>query len=783
MLRSLFAWCWAKLFGRASSPPARSPSKRLQETSALPLTTYAPKAFDCSAIRGGAGRLLSSRVSEEQERLILCEAGAQSVAAGAGSGKSSTLVRRLLLMRHALSIPLTDITVFTFTRNSRQDFIEKLLETAKGCSIALSRELAEARVKTFHSKLLQLVGPTLPQGMQIFEFLGKTEKRSKTATESQNALVQMEALADDEDNPYASELTADKAQVLRAVYEEAYQLDESFRTAIAMLVAHAHRDYRRLDVDDEKDWANRSTARWRDDALTEWLVAHWSSQGHWPVEGLSPPPRMLKVEQFEFASNGYVPSVNLFVVLAGYQLPNGEVYRGDTKFRPSWASLSKRRILLRGCSEAIFFIQTPEDIKRLKNLLAVEQAIREHRAPIFECRLPGEGGSQRPIAEALYEFGAFVENIGLKPAETFALVRHELPNALELSALYAVALFFRAFEAYKSREGISTFNDLFFSLRKGSAVLQAIPTERLRSVKHLLIDEFQDISPLIVSMIEGLHAELLRRSRRAEQPTLLAVGDDWQSIYGWRGSAPRFFLEFAKLFSGASPHAVLLEDNYRSTQNIVASAAQVLAPISPQYKIHKSCRAANERLKDLPIPLYVVEELVDGHIFKVLQRFQKLKLKDEDVLVVARTGKVRDSAKFACERLNMEDVRVMTVHGSKGLEADYVLVLEDFSYAGTSPIKNALYRHAGFSQTFDESQRDEALRVAYVALTRAKRMCVWMGRRRDDGAMSTIRDGLRCSRRVDFALLLDELDEISSGLMDTGRFPERTKGRPDAHSL
>ncbi|EGH49526.1 UvrD/REP helicase, partial [Pseudomonas syringae pv. pisi str. 1704B] len=43
---------------------------------------------------------------------------------------------------------------------------------------------------------------------------------------------------------------------------------------------------------------------------------------------------------------------------------------------------------------------------------------------------------------------------------------------------------------------------------------------------------------------------------------------DWQSIYGWRGSSPKYFMEFAKEFSSPATTRVMLSDNFRSHQHI-----------------------------------------------------------------------------------------------------------------------------------------------------------------------------------------------------------------------
>jgi DNA helicase-2/ATP-dependent DNA helicase PcrA len=150
--------------------------------------------------------------------------------------------------------------------------------------------------------------------------------------------------------------------------------------------------------------------------------------------------------------------------------------------------------------------------------------------------------------------------------------------------LVAAQVWPRYREALRAQKSLD-FDDLVarpVALLAGDAALRARWRERFR---HVLVDEFQDTNDAQLRLLDLLAgAEPGARSRRRgaspsppgwQGRSLCAVGDDDQAIYGWRGAEVRHILGFERRFPGA--RVIRLEQNYRSTGNVLACANGVIA--------------------------------------------------------------------------------------------------------------------------------------------------------------------------------------------------------------
>ncbi len=145
----------------------------------------------------------------------------------------------------------------------------------------------------------------------------------------------------------------------------------------------------------------------------------------------------------------------------------------------------------------------------------------------------------------------------------------EYPHFLEFSS--DIEALRKEYTAYKINKGYLDFDDLLIYL-KMLLDIEEVRKELSERYKYIMVDEYQD-----TNILQGDIAFLLAK----EHGNIMVVGDDAQSIYGFRGSSHLNIMEFPKMFPGCK--VIKLEENYRSTQAILNTANAVLENMENKY--------------------------------------------------------------------------------------------------------------------------------------------------------------------------------------------------------
>ncbi|MCC6348032.1 MAG: UvrD-helicase domain-containing protein [Candidatus Eisenbacteria bacterium] len=129
-----------------------------------------------------------------------------------------------------------------------------------------------------------------------------------------------------------------------------------------------------------------------------------------------------------------------------------------------------------------------------------------------------------------------------------------------------VAAIFARYQAALRRAGALDFDDLIAEAARLFLEHPEAGARWSRRFEHVLVDEYQDTNHAQFRLVQAI---------ASAHGNLFVVGDDDQSIYGWRGADLSNVLEFERAFPGAV--TLRLEQNYRSTGNILAAANAVIA--------------------------------------------------------------------------------------------------------------------------------------------------------------------------------------------------------------
>ncbi len=152
-------------------------------------------------------------------------------------------------------------------------------------------------------------------------------------------------------------------------------------------------------------------------------------------------------------------------------------------------------------------------------------------------------------------------------------LRAEQINVRELHNREYMLEVYQQYEALCQRTGLVDFAELLLRAHELWLKQPHLLKHYQQRFSHILVDEFQDTNTIQYAWLKVLSANNLPQTHIST----FVVGDDDQSIYGWRGAKIEHIREFEQDFKAASSETIRLEQNYRSTGNILDAANAVIA--------------------------------------------------------------------------------------------------------------------------------------------------------------------------------------------------------------
>ena len=233
---------------------------------------------------------------------------------------------------------------------------------------------------------------------------------------------------------------------------------------------------------------------------------------------------------------------------------------------------------------------------------------------------------------------------------------------------------FRLYEEEKSYKDLIDFNDMLIK------AINQMKEYQVSKLKYIMIDEFQDFSPLFFDLIEKI------KSFNSDV-NILAVGDDWQGINGFAGANLKYFKNFKNYFESSIEKSMLV--NYRSPNKIVEFSNKIL-----EGEKSKANTSGGQIFYNQTYNQEFLEEIISQN-------------PNKKIVVIVRTND---------EKEKIKGIIFETAHKSKGLQYDIVIIKDASSF-------DYLHPDNKLSEIFNKTEKDfieENKRLFYVAVTRAK---------------------------------------------------------------
>ena len=643
-----------------------------------------------------------SALNEKQRLAVTSESKRLLVLAGAGSGKTKTLLQKLIYLIEEKEVNPSSILAITFTKNAANEMLDRLIliadekgEYAKVLDDKyLKSKAKDAQRVRFAQNYKWIDNLTL----STFHSLCYRILRNFGVKEFDNKFRIIGAAKSSEDEfskylaPETSKEVLEKI-LIELCSERTYLLDLK-RYLLDYFVDRIHVDHKYSTSlpKDGKFYTSLNGTKVRSKSeqyIADWLFRH-------SIKFMYEPK--VNFKDFEFKPDFYIPEANLYL-----EHVSDKSYPTDSKEKQfkKGGKLLVKTFEHQTKDTGLFNLVLEKYIKNrlpanyvLSTALSYEEEFKTYHKELYDFR--------RQVMRIIDMMK--VENVSydsiLKKAQGD---QHE-----RVRDFYKLAIpICQEYQEYCTNKSYLDFNDMLIRTNSLFQNHKDIAAKFRGKYKYILVDEFQDVNNLQVELIKSLVTE---------KDQLFCVGDDWQSIYGFRGSNVDYIVNFKDHFKGAE--TIKLNMNYRSTEHIVGASNEVIK--HNKFKVDKE--VLSNKKSESKIYVYAGKEEAEN-IEYVLGQIDILKEKGyskEDILFLYRRSKMYDPY---FKRFKEEGVFVSgkTIHGSKGLEAKAVFIIGLTEGKGGFP---DIWMEDRIYQVIKKSDHDllleEERRLFYVAITRAK---------------------------------------------------------------
>lgn len=644
-----------------------------------------------------------SALNEKQQDAVISEDKRLLVLAGAGSGKTKTLLQKLIYLIEEKNVNPSCILAITFTKNATNEMIDRLIISADESGeyekqlFDKQKSIADKEKERF----LQQKKYTWIDGLTIktFHSFCYSVLRNYGVNEFDNKFK----IIGDEKRDDESELSKHIAPETAFEVMHKLLIDECENTEYLLKLKRYILDYiidkihlKQIDPKyipkDGKYFTTLNGTKVRSKSeqfIADWFYRHSIKFEYEPL---------LNIKDFTFTPDFYIPNANLYLE----HVSNKSYSTKDKEEQFKIGNLLLIRTFESMTKDSALFNHTLDKI--VKNRLPSDY--HQNISINFKEEFNGYHENVKDFILQILRITDMikVENICIdKVSENAGKDQHE-----RVRFFYELAIpIVKKYIHYCTNKSYLDFNDLISRTASLFQNHEDIANKYKGKFQYILVDEFQDVNNLQVELIKLL---------LTDNTQLFCVGDDWQSIYGFRGSNVSYIVEFEKHFANAK--TIKLNLNYRSTQNIVGASNEVIK--HNKFKVEKDVQASKKSEHKIVVFAGNTEDENLQFCTDKVKELLEDGINNDEILFLYRRSKMFTPYFF---RFKNENIRVQskTIHASKGLEAKVVFIIGLTEGNGGFPdiwLEDRIFQV--IKQANHDLLMEEERRLFYVAITRAK---------------------------------------------------------------
>ena len=620
----------------------------------------------------------SNPLTIEQRLGVLRSNDKNMVLAAAGTGKTSVIIAKTLdLIDRKLANP-TEILVLAYNRDAAAELQDRLSDKAKKSNIDLE---ALPQISTFHA-------------------LGRKILRESDVS------THLSIFAEDE-LKLKQWVTKWIEDFLKQDTSRVYDLIELSTQPTNPFKFKTKADYEKYIRDNEFRTLNNDLVK----GYQELQIANFLYINRVPYRYEAPYVSKRRIDEgFDYKPDFYLEGTNIYIEHFGVDRHGGT--RPDIDAMKYVESMNRKRALHKEC-ETILIETFHYEWCENTLLLGLEEKLSAKG-----IKLDPMGSNE--IFEKLNEEGHIANwsalmKKALQAIRVERLVKESMKSRFELANIHLPEKYANLLDAL--HQGYIT------ELRNQNAIdfedmiiraIHVVTQEKFKPEwKYILVDEFQDISAARMEFIQIL-------VEKGPDPSLTVVGDDWQSIYRFSGGKLELTTRFGELVGAYTE--TKLQKTFRYNNSIAKTAGQFIMENPEQFKKHIETHSKVNQPQ-----VFLLDDKVgnqQGLYERVVEVVQKIRENDPagSIAVIARYNYLIQESRKAIWNAGLNrSINFWSFHRSKGLEADYCILIGFFQ--GKSGFPNENRNEAiieALLPSLDSFPHSEERRLFYVGLTRSR---------------------------------------------------------------